>query len=79
MLLLNCDHPRFRIKMSTPSEFFKAVEDKEGRKLCTWRGELYLEMHNGTYTTHAKVKKGLCLYKHSSAKTLRFTQWGTVP
>ena len=41
--------------MSTPEEFFTAVEEEEGDKLCTWRGELYLEMHNGTYTTHAKV------------------------
>ena len=47
----------FRVKMSTPSEFFKAVEEEEGSKLCTWRGELYLEMHNGTYTTHAKVSE----------------------
>ncbi|XP_070189226.1 alpha-mannosidase 2C1-like isoform X1 [Littorina saxatilis] len=46
-----------RVKMSTPDEFFKPIEEKEADKLCTWRGELYLEMHNGTYTTHAKVKE----------------------
>ncbi|KAK7493075.1 hypothetical protein BaRGS_00015596 [Batillaria attramentaria] len=46
-----------RVKMSTPDEFFTAVEQEDVGKLCTWRGELYLEMHNGTYTTHAKVKE----------------------
>ena len=27
-------------------------------QLCTWVGELFLELHNGTYTTHAQIKKG---------------------
>ncbi|XP_076466498.1 alpha-mannosidase 2C1-like [Babylonia areolata] len=48
-----------RVEMRGPGEFFRAVEEEEetARRLCTWRGELYLELHNGTYTTHAKVKK----------------------
>ncbi|XP_052810872.1 alpha-mannosidase 2C1-like isoform X3 [Mya arenaria] len=46
-----------RVKMSTPDEFFSAVEEEDGGNLCRWTGELYLEMHNGTYTTHARVKK----------------------
>ncbi|XP_067676864.1 alpha-mannosidase 2C1-like isoform X2 [Haliotis asinina] len=47
-----------RVEMSTPDEFFTLVEKESGQdKLCTWRGELYLELHNGTYTTHAQVKK----------------------
>ncbi|KAL8600141.1 hypothetical protein ACOMHN_060093 [Nucella lapillus] len=48
-----------RVQMSSPNEFFTALEaeENEKQKLCTWRGELYLELHNGTYTTHAKVKK----------------------
>ncbi|XP_046577418.1 LOW QUALITY PROTEIN: alpha-mannosidase 2C1-like [Haliotis rubra] len=47
-----------RVEMSTPDDFFTMVEKESGQdKLCTWRGELYLEMHNGTYTTHAQVKK----------------------
>ena len=41
--------------MSTPDEYFGGVEAEDGKKLCTWAGELYLELHNGTYTTHAKV------------------------
>ncbi|KAK6187507.1 hypothetical protein SNE40_005515 [Patella caerulea] len=46
-----------KVKMSSPDEFFSNIEQKEEKNLCTWSGELYLEMHNGTYTTHAEVKK----------------------
>jgi len=41
--------------MSTPDEFFSAIEREDSGNLCRWVGELYLEMHNGTYTTHARV------------------------
>ena len=47
-----------RVRFSEPSEFFSAVEDQDAKKLCKWRGELYLELHRGTYTTQAKV----CMY-----------------
>ncbi|XP_041353566.1 alpha-mannosidase 2C1-like [Gigantopelta aegis] len=46
-----------KVKMSSPDEFFSLVEKESRGSLCTWHGELYLEMHNGTYTTQAKVKK----------------------
>ncbi|KAH8999594.1 glycoside hydrolase family 38 protein [Lactarius hatsudake] len=29
-----------------------------GRNLPNWRGELYLEFHRGTYTSHGSIKKG---------------------
>jgi hypothetical protein len=45
----------FRVKMSTPDQLFSDIEAEDGGKLCRWAGELYLELHNGTYTTHAKV------------------------
>lgn len=41
--------------MSSPDDYFSVVERDDGDKLCRWRGELYLELHNGTYTTQAKV------------------------
>lgn len=41
--------------MSTPDEFFTEVEANDSKKLCHWIGELYLEIHNGTYTTQAEV------------------------
>ena len=43
------------MKLSTPDEYFADVEKEEVQNLCTWSGELYLEMHNGTYTTQSKV------------------------
>lgn len=46
-----------KVIMSTPTDFFQAVESEDTTMLCKWKGELYLELHNGTYTTHAKVKK----------------------
>ena len=41
--------------MSTPYDFFQSVEETDLSKLCTWVGELYLELHQGTYTTQALV------------------------
>ncbi|MDR2102385.1 MAG: glycosyl hydrolase-related protein [Treponema sp.] len=36
-----------------------------------WRGELYLELHRGTYTTQAKTKQ----YNRRLEFALRFTEW----
>lgn len=41
-------------KAQTAFERMKKLEPK----LSRWVGELYLELHRGTYTTQAKVKKG---------------------
>ncbi|XP_045141639.1 alpha-mannosidase 2C1 isoform X1 [Echinops telfairi] len=46
-----------RVQLSSPGRLFSALESDAGQ-LCTWVGELFLELHNGTYTTHAQVKKG---------------------
>lgn len=45
-----------KVQPKTPQDFFSDVEKEDCGNLCRWRGELYLELHNGTYTTHAKVK-----------------------
>lgn len=44
----------------TPEKFFdKVVADtNNGKDLVSWRGELYLEYHRGTYTTQAAIKRG---------------------
>ena len=44
------------VKLSTVNEFFNELE-KEKADLYNWRGELYLEIHNGTYTTMAHNKR----------------------
>uniref|UniRef100_A0A8C0TH60 alpha-mannosidase n=1 Tax=Canis lupus familiaris TaxID=9615 RepID=A0A8C0TH60_CANLF len=46
-----------RVQLSSPGRLFTALEGDSGQ-LCTWVGELFLELHQGTYTTHAQIKKG---------------------
>ncbi|ELW70646.1 Alpha-mannosidase 2C1 [Tupaia chinensis] len=46
-----------RVQLSSPEQLFSALEGDSGQ-LCTWVGELFLELHNATYTTHAQLKKG---------------------
>ncbi|XP_016066046.1 PREDICTED: alpha-mannosidase 2C1 isoform X3 [Miniopterus natalensis] len=46
-----------RVQLSSPERLFSALESDSGQ-LCTWVGELFLELHNGTYTTHSQIKKG---------------------
>lgn len=41
---------------SSAAEFFAGIGEK-GSKLPRWRGDLYLELHRGTYTTHARSKR----------------------
>jgi alpha-mannosidase len=44
-----------RTAIGTVDEFLDAARHQSG-ELATWTGELYLEYHRGTYTTHADVK-----------------------
>jgi alpha-mannosidase len=44
-----------RVEIGTVGEFLTHAKE-EARDLSTWVGELYLEAHRGTYTTHADVK-----------------------
>lgn len=45
---------------SSVEEFFEDIEEdsNEGKTLPVWKGELYLEFHRGTYTSHGSIKKG---------------------
>ncbi len=45
-----------KVAMRSPNEFFTRLET-DGQDLTTWVGELYLELHRGTYTTQALNKK----------------------
>ncbi|KAJ1744082.1 Glycoside hydrolase, 38 vacuolar alpha mannosidase [Coemansia sp. RSA 1086] len=45
-----------RIKQAHPNEFYEHVSKKED-KLVSWKGELYFELHRGTYTSQAHTKK----------------------
>ena len=47
-----------RAKLSGVGNFFREMEKRSGSELTTWKGELYLEYHRGTYTTQAALKRG---------------------
>uniref|UniRef100_A0A6B2KX21 alpha-mannosidase n=1 Tax=Arcella intermedia TaxID=1963864 RepID=A0A6B2KX21_9EUKA len=44
-----------KLVSQTPHQFFQKV--KAQKSAPKWFGELYFELHRGTYTTHAQVKK----------------------
>jgi len=49
-----------RVKMGdSVDDFFARLEKRveEGLELVTWYGELYFELHRGTYTTQANNKR----------------------
>ena len=46
-----------RLAIESPADFFEAARD-EHPGAPVWRGELYFEMHRGTYTTQARTKWG---------------------
>ena len=43
-----------RVQTSSPDKLFSELR-ADSDLLCTWSGELFLELHNGTYTTEAQV------------------------
>ncbi|GID30672.1 alpha-mannosidase [Paractinoplanes brasiliensis] len=46
-----------RVSLGTPRSFFDAALAGHPAP-ATWSGELYLELHRGTYTTQARTKQG---------------------
>lgn len=53
--LADCDGLQSRIRHSTPAAFFDQLRANES-ELAVWSGELYLELHRGTYTTGGAIK-----------------------
>jgi alpha-mannosidase len=45
------------IQHGKAGDFFKRLEETSGDRLPTWNGELYLELHRGTYTTQSRNKR----------------------
>lgn len=62
------------VTFSTAHDFFDGIAKAEP-KLPTWEGDMYLELHRGTYTTHARNKrwnrKAEMLYREAEI-------WGTL-
>jgi len=59
-----------KVKMAFAEEFFEKAA-ATSRDLQTWYGELYLELHRGTLTTHALTKK----MNRKIEFLLRETEW----
>ncbi|MFN3335374.1 MAG: alpha-mannosidase, partial [Caldilinea sp.] len=46
-----------RMRNGSVKEFYEKLEAESGDRLPTWNGELYLELHRGTYTTQSRNKR----------------------
>ncbi len=46
-----------RLRQVGVNEFFTRLEESVGDLLPTWNGELYFELHRGTYTTQSRGKR----------------------
>jgi len=46
-----------RLRQDSVVSFFKELERQSGDRLPTWNGELYFELHRGTYTTQSRNKR----------------------
>lgn len=46
-----------QMRFSTAKDFFEGLEKNSGPDLPTWNGELYLELHRGTYTSQSRNKR----------------------
>jgi alpha-mannosidase len=58
------------VEMASVDDFYEHVE-RTSTELVVWTGELYFELHRGTYTTHADMKRG----NRTSETLLRQIEW----
>lgn len=47
-----------RVAVESPRRFFEQAEEEYADRAPVWVGELYLEIHRGTYTSQARTKQG---------------------
>lgn len=71
-----------RVQMSSPDQLFSQLQ-ADSSLLCTWTGELFLELHNGTYTTQAQVKQEqarrvLSTFLLSLVNQIKLYLWSTI-
>jgi alpha-mannosidase len=46
-----------RMRQAHVGDFFRRLQAESGDRLPTWNGELYFELHRGTYTTQSRNKR----------------------
>ncbi|MSS64836.1 alpha-mannosidase [Velocimicrobium porci] len=69
------------VKTSTAREFFRDLKDKvrnTNQYVHTWDGELYLEYHRGTYTSHAYNKRMNRKLEYYYRETEWLTAWAAA-
>ncbi|NLU73756.1 alpha-mannosidase [Streptomyces sp. HNM0575] len=64
-----------RVTVEKPSAFFSKAQEEYGSKAPVWAGELYLELHRGTYTSQAKTKQG---NRHSESLLREAELWAAT-
>lgn len=47
-----------KVRVGSAESFFTAAEQEYAAALPVWVGEMYLELHRGTYTSQAQTKRG---------------------
>ncbi|GLJ62613.1 putative glycosyl hydrolase [Microbacterium barkeri] len=48
-----------RVAFGSPADFFATAEEEaSGMRPPVWMGEMYLELHRGTYTSQSRTKRG---------------------
>ncbi len=61
-----------KVRLERAGDFFeKAAEETPAAELAVWSGELFLELHHGTYTTHARIKR----HNRQCEHLLREAEW----
>ena len=66
-----------KVKFGRADHYFAGIA-KQLDQLPVWSGELYLEMHRGTYTTQARTKRGNRLLEQSLRETEYFLALGEL-
>lgn len=61
-------------------DFYTQLQEntENGSKLPSWKGELYLEFHRGTYTTQAEVKKMMRTCENLLYHVEYLSTWGSL-
>ncbi|GAB2789911.1 alpha-mannosidase [Streptomyces daliensis] len=64
-----------RVTVEKPAAFFEKAHEEYADEAPVWVGELYLELHRGTYTSQAKTKQG---NRHSESLLREAELWAAT-
>ncbi len=57
LAVMQCFPATPQVRSGNVKEFFETVAKEDGPVLPTWNGELYLELHRGTFTSQSRNKR----------------------